>query len=195
MNILLNARERAEEMVRAAEREAAAAQAEARNRTIEQLESKKRQARAQARLAAQRTNTRARQQLIDRLWDDAVRELRSYHARSEGERLDSLAHLALDAAAQLAQDDWELEIAVTEADQSLLTEENLRKIAARLREFGVKRVTLAGRAEPIWGGLVARKIGGRQIVDNSFNERLALVQRTLRDRIARRLSGEQSDNI
>ncbi len=193
MNIVLNARDQADNMVKTEERKAAQAETEAIERVVAERQAKEREARAQARLAAQREGTRVRQQLIDRLWDEAARALQNYHTRDQAERLDTLRRLAVDAAHQLAEPKWTMEIAVSEADQALLDTENLTTIAESVRPMGVQNVTVAERPGTISGGLIARKTGSRQIVDNSFDERLSLVRRTLRDDIVKHLSGKETE--
>jgi vacuolar-type H+-ATPase subunit E/Vma4 len=51
----------------------------------------------------------------------------------------------------------------------------------------VTNVELDDEPAAIWGGVIVRRTDVRRMVDNSFNARLLLVQRQLRDQVYRRL--------
>jgi len=57
--------------------------------------------------------------------------------------------------------------------------------------LGVNSLTLADEPAHIWGGVIARRDAVRQMVDNSWNERLALARRVLRDQVYRQLTSDE----
>ncbi len=192
LNIVMEAQEEADRLVREAEERASTERATAIQRATDDLDDRRRQAMAQARLTARRASVSRRQALIDGLWASAEKALRTMADAPDDVRLQALYNLLEDAAAQLAESSWTMEIAVSSRDLALLSGDFLAEAKGRLGRYGVTQIQVAEASAPIIGGLVARKIGSRQIVDSSFEERLALARRMLRDEIERLLAGDEA---
>jgi vacuolar-type H+-ATPase subunit E/Vma4 len=81
---------------------------------------------------------------------------------------------------QLGGGDLALEL--NERDAALLTQEVLAAWEASWQERlpGV-RLSLALKAAPIMGGVVMRAVGGHVLVDNSYEQRLAMAREALRE--------------
>ncbi len=188
LNTVMEAQEEAERLLREAEEAAQAERLAAVARTTEDLAARRRQALAQARLAARRAAVAQRQALLDSLWARAAQRLQALAEEPDDARRKVLANLLEDAAAQLAGPSWTMQVAVAAQDLPLLSAAYLASLGERLAIYGVAGVELAHDAAPILGGVIARKTGSRQMVDNSFDERLALTRRMLRDEIERRLT-------
>lgn len=191
LNVVMEAREAAERLVAEAKTETAARREEVLARTREGLERQKRQAIARARLEARREVAARRQEFLDRLWREAQARLEHHGDDDPAERLRVLGALLRDAAEQLGGGD--LEVAVGAGDRALLTPEVLRAWSDCLRRLGVTDLTPSEEPAPIHGGVVARRRGTPQMVDNSFEGRLALVRRTLRDEVGMRLVPRERD--
>ena len=133
------------------------------------------------------------EEILAELWDRAASELgRSAEAEPE-ERLEMLARLTLDAAEQLGG--GALELVANAADRPLLTQEYLQALAAPLSQGnGATQLVLSQEEAPIWGGVIAYRRDANQLVDNSLNRRLALVQRTMRDEVSRLLTSDGAPN-
>jgi len=190
LNVVMEAREIARRIIEDAEEQAAAHRAETLDHTRTQLEAKRRRALAQARLEARRAVAAAQQTLLDRLWETAAQRLETFAADDPSERLQALAVLTEDAARQLGG--GRLLLSVSSQDLPLLTPEALREIEQRLQSLGAEGITVAG-PESISGGVIVRRAGTRQVVDNSFDARLNLAKRTLRDEAARLLVPPHKD--
>ena len=157
--------------------------------TARTIADERRRALAHAHLSAKQAVIHRQDELLERLWQDAEQRLRT--PGEPAARLESLITLVADAAQQLGG--GTLELQVNEADRQLLNERMLRDLAAQLgTDDGVKELTLAPNALPIWGGVVVRRTDTNEMVDNSYNERLALVRRTLRDEVYRRIAPSSS---
>jgi vacuolar-type H+-ATPase subunit E/Vma4 len=194
LNVVMEARDEAERLLREAEADAEAQRASVLQESEEALADRERQALAQARLTAQRESIRRRQALLDTLWQRAAEGLRALAAAPEDDRRRMIANLLIDAAAQLAGPDWRLEVAVTAQDRPLLTRSFLADLGERLAAYGVSEIEVLDEDLQAIGGVVAHKAGregSRQMVDNSWDERLAVARRVLRDEVERLLAAER----
>ena len=188
LNIVMEASDEAARIVREAQDAARQLVEGAVARSEALQEGRLRQADAQARLAARRQAVSHRQEIRDALWQQAAERLRRM-ADAPGEvRAQILGNLIEDAAAQLAGDGWQMEIAVAAHDRPLMTQPLLDALVKRLREYGVIGIALSDHDLHATGGVVVRKVASREIVVNTFDERLALTRRTLRDEVERRLA-------
>jgi V/A-type H+/Na+-transporting ATPase subunit E len=146
---------------------------------------RERQARAQARLAAQRLVADRREELVQALWRQAADCIAALAQRPDDQRRDTLYGLIVDAARQL--DGGDLLVQVTADDQSLLDGSTLDALAQELAGDRVSSLRLAETPAAITGGAFVRREGSAQEVDNSFDARLALVQREFRNQVTHRL--------
>jgi vacuolar-type H+-ATPase subunit E/Vma4 len=181
LNHIAEAQEQARKIIEQANVEIAAVQQGAEARTNQAVGEQRRRAQAQARLRAKQTHVRRQEEFIQRLWTEAEAHLK---ALSEpGERLAILTRLLADAARQLGG--GALELQTNAADRTLFAGRVLDEMAQNLYAQGVTQLTLADAAAPILGGVIVRRTDVRQLVDNSFDERLALAKRTLRESVFR----------
>ena len=153
LNIVMEARDEAEHILREAE-----ADAEVQRRAScseATLAERERQALAQARLTAQQQTVRRHQALLDALWDRAAERLRALAEGSDDARRRTIAHLIVDAAAQLAGRDWRLQLAVAAHDRPLVTLRFLDDLHETLARYGVEEVELLDDDLPAMGGVVS----------------------------------------
>ncbi|MDA8218713.1 MAG: V-type ATP synthase subunit E family protein [Dehalococcoidales bacterium] len=197
--ILGRARREAEEIRQSAQREADAAL----ERTREDLEAEEvrrvdaatrenqayvRRATSTAEVEGQRLLLQQRESLIDRVLEAAWQ--RVANLADKGQRQASLVELGADAVAALGGGDVELR--VSDADRPLLDAALLAKIVEVLDRRRVQaKLTVADHPEPIAGGVVAAKEGGRIVLNNSFEARFARERDALRPVIWHVLSGKR----
>jgi len=187
LNTVMEARDEAARLIASAEESARGLLAEAIARSEAAREARLREATAQATLAARREVVRRRQEFLDAFWAEAADRLRQLADAPRETRLEILGNLVEDAAAQLAGSAWEMRIDVTAHDRPLLTAEVVNGLLSRVQAYGVTSLAVAEGDMPAMGGVIARKVGSREIVVNTFDERLALAKRSLRDEVERRL--------
>jgi len=179
MNVLSEAREIAEGISRRTEEQIAVEGQGADARDDERLaESRQRQltqASHQARLAMV-----ARQgEVAMRVWSTALVRMRG---RTPEQRKDSLAALLTDALAQLGSGSFLISCAEQDRDAlgSLIRSEGQRHPGVDLR--------LLEEPIGILGGVIVSSEKGHRVVDNSWDARLRLVERTRRDEVMEKLS-------
>ncbi len=189
LNLIAEAKEEARRALEQATVEIEALRLRIRTETERTIEDERRRAMAQARLQAKLLVTSRVEEILAELWDRAASELqRSAEAEPE-ERLEMLARLTLDAAEQLGG--GTLELVVNAADRPLLTQEYLQALAARLpQENGSAQFVLSQDEAPVWDGAIVYRRDANQLVDNSLDQRLALVRRTMRDEVSRLLTSD-----
>ena len=121
------------------------------------------------------------------MWSEVVDRLRSGH--DEKQRIEILKRLLADAASQLGG--GSLTVHTNGADHELVTEA-LPELAEYLGQTqGVDSLELAKETVPVMGGVLVERQGSSRLVDNTFDERLSLVRRNLRDEVFRLLSPEE----
>ena len=177
LNIIAEAREKAAQITRQAQDEAQALRRDSQESAARAIEEKRRQALAKAQLKAKQSAVRCQEEMMERLWAEAEASLRA--ERDAASRLAILERLILDAAAQLGG--GRLLAQVNQADQPLLAGALPRVRAALQAAYPGASLELAASPAPIWGGVIVRRSDANQLVDNSYEERLALAKRTLRD--------------
>lgn len=173
--------------------EEAAAQIEARRREVETqtarlVEEKRRRAVAQARLRAKRTIIQRQDELIQQVWQQAETALKAQ--TDERQRLVTLGRLLVDAAMQLRG--GPLQVQTNAADRAFLEGKAFNQLMRHMQtDCSVTSLTLAENPAPILGGVIVRRLDTNEIVDNSFDERLALARRILRDEVYRLLNSTE----
>lgn len=193
LNLIAEAKEEARQTLEQATREIEELRLRIRAETERTIEAERRRAVAQARLQAKLLVTSRVEEILTELWDKAAAELQRCAEWEPEERLEMIARLTQDAAEQLGGET--LELAVNAADRELLTGEYLDMLATRLSQGdGSTRLTLAEEEAPIWGGVIVYRRDANQLVDNSLDQRLELVRRTMRDEVSRLLSADGSPN-
>ena len=187
LNLIAEAKEEARHTLEQATAETEAMRQRIRVETERAIEDRRRRTMAQARLQAKLLVTSSVEEILAELWDSAAAELQRYAEAGSEERLEMIARLTLDAAEQLGG--GTLELSVNAADRPLLTPESLQALAQRLpKANGSTQLLLSPDEAPIGGGVIAYRRDANQLVDNSLDARLALVQRTMRDEVARLLT-------
>jgi V/A-type H+/Na+-transporting ATPase subunit E len=187
LNLIAEAKEEARGTLEQATAEIEAMRLRIRAETGRTIEDDRRRAVAQARLQAKLLVTNRIEGILAELWDRAATELQRYAEAGSEERLEMIARLTQDAAEQLGG--GTLDLVVNAADRPLLTPEYLQALAQHLpKANGSMQLILSPDEAPIWGGVIVYRRDANQLVDNSLDERLALVQRTMRDEVARLLT-------
>ena len=187
LNLIAEAKEEARRTLERATAETEALRLRMRAETERAIEEERRRAVAQARLQAKLLVTSRVEEILTELWDRAADELQRAAEGEPEERLELVARLTLDAAEQLGG--GTLELAVNAADRPLLTREYLQTLATRLPQgIDSAQLLLSEEEAPIWGGVIVYRQDANQLVDNSLDQRLDLVRRTMRDEVSRLLS-------
>lgn len=164
--------------------------AEIQAKTQATTDEKRRRVLARARLMAKQTVILRRDEVMKSVWRQGQERLRGI--ADPARRLAIIRLLIDDAAAQLSG--GTLEIQVNDQDRALLDQQTVEGMRAQLSSrHQIGGLTVAETAAPIWGGVIVRRVDGHQLVDNSFNRRLELVQRSLRDRVFRLLVAQGDD--
>jgi len=143
---------------------------------------------AEAMQAARRKRLAAREDVLDRVWDQAERKLRDMVDDDQYvEVLRRLTWLAFDILGP-----GRLTLAADLRGHDLLTEDRLRAWSEASSEEVESSVELERASEPLdaWGGIVVTKHGGRKRMDARFCSRLQTARRELRDEVFNRLMGE-----
>ncbi|HHX42746.1 MAG TPA: hypothetical protein GX714_01990 [Chloroflexi bacterium] len=185
---IAEAREEARQTLEQATLEIEALRQRVRTETERSIAAERGRALAQARLQAKHLEASRIEETLAELWESAASALQRVAAGTPEERLEVLARLALDAADQLGE--GTLELVVNAADRPLLTDDFLQALAQRLPQEGTTHFVLSPEQAPIWGGVIVYRRETNQLVDNSFDHRLALVQRTMRDEVLRLLTAD-----
>jgi vacuolar-type H+-ATPase subunit E/Vma4 len=184
LNRTAEAQEEARKLLEQAHAEAEALRQQAGAQTGRTIEERRRRATAQGQLKAKQTVLRQQEALIQRVWQQAQAEL---SGGTPAQRLAAIARLLTDAAQQLHG--GPLEMQVNAQDRALFTEAVLQDLTQSLGAAqGVTQLAVAPAAATITGGVIVRRLDVNQLADNSYDERLALVQRTLRDQVYRLLT-------
>jgi vacuolar-type H+-ATPase subunit E/Vma4 len=189
MNLIGDANAKALRLVSEARAGAALSLQDADERTMRMAEERRRRALAQARLKASQTVARQSEEMIQKLWRAAEARLRAME--DAGERREIIRRLLADAAGPLGGGPLLIQVAAVDREGvAAALPEWLAELGA---SHGVTSLELDAESPSIWGGVVVRRTDVRRLADNSFNARLALIERQLRDQIYRRLSGGGGD--
>jgi len=179
LNRMVEAQEEARRILDQASKETDLACQEIRERAERKIARECRRALAQARLKAKQTLIRQREALIERVWREAETSLRNL---DPVERSTIIKRLIYDAAEQL--DGGLLEVQVNEQDRGLLDEATWQEIERQMQSrYSSVQLQVSERPAPIWGGVIVRRLDLNQMVDNSFDQRLSLCKKTLRDTV------------
>ena len=123
---------------------------------------------------------RRREVTIDRVWREARARLSD--AGPPTQRLSVLKRLIEDAADQLVG--GPLEIRVNARDREVLDPVVVDQIRRDLASgFPVTEIRLSSEAISILGGVEVRRLDMPMVVDNSFERRLSLVEKSLRAQV------------
>ena len=146
------------------------------------------QAASTAEVTAQRLVLEAREKLIDQALDAAWQQV--VGLADAGQRQRSLLALVVEAVAALGGGDVQLRL--NSQDRTLVTPAFLAEAHGLLARAGLQaNLTVASEPEPIAGGVITAKEGGRLLFDNSFEARLDRQREALRVEIWRVLAGER----
>lgn len=171
------AERRAREVLDRADEQAAHTHAERARRSATEVEALRARGRARAQMDAERAALLAREELLERVWGAAERELAALAADPD-RYLPALRRLVRMASTALAAP--AVTLASDALGRTLLTPQRLE---AWGREDGVRYRLAAGPATP--AGVEAR--AGRLACDATFATRLAEARTTLRETVAGRL--------
>ncbi|MGC9360377.1 MAG: V-type ATP synthase subunit E [Anaerolineae bacterium] len=183
MRIIADAEHEAAELVAQAAEQAETMHGGAEDEARQRVAAMRQRLMARAQLEAREALLKAQEQMRERVWRVAASRLEALDAsQSEEQRLQRLQTLALEAAEQLGG--GELVLQVNERDAGLLTDSILDQWcdAWQDRLPGVK-LALADDTASIIGGVILRKVGGRELVDNSYEQRLAISREALRGQV------------
>ena len=178
MNVLAEAREMAQKIANEAAAQAARETQEITAKAEASLGGKSQRALTQAHHSARLTLVRRQGQVAEQVWGLARERIRALSADA---RRNSLRALIVDAIRQLGAAD--LVIVCAAADRALLAE-LIESEGDDLRA----RLTLAEESAEIMGGVRVMCVDSNRLVDNSWDERLRLMQRTRRDEVFAELS-------
>jgi len=146
---------------------------------------------AEARIRARRAEIDAREKVLQQALDQAQQMLQAMTAQGAAYKA---ALERLTYAAAISSGAEALEILMSQRDRQLLSQDDLRGIAARISsEQGIAaRLTCAQESLDCRGGVVLRSADGRVRVDNTFEARLDRLRHALRTEAARLLFQEAS---
>ncbi len=181
LGILDEARTKAEQRVKDAEKQAAGDVRKTVNAQAAGIQSREKQAIAQLKLDAHRHLIAHQEEIIDQIWQKAIAELDGIKDAAETHRIEVLTALIRDALEQFGKDRARLQLA--EHDLPLATEDQLKAWQKIGLEHGVQEIVLNTEPAAMMGGAILTNDDETVIVDNSFDERLRLVKQDLRDRV------------
>ena len=182
------ARARAEQMEHDARERGEQIEAEVLEAARRRADEQRSQRLAEAMQTAKRERLAAREDILDRVWDQAERKLRDM---VDDDRyvdvLHQLARLAVEALGP-----GRLTLAADARGHDLLTEDRLRTWSEERSEAVEAPVDLERASETLdtWGGIVVTTHEGRKRMDARFSSRLEAARRQLRDQIFERLMGD-----
>lgn len=151
---------------------------------------------ARAEMEAREELLRTQEEILERVWRVAKERLAELDAASSPEqRLARLEELVWEAALKLGGGG--LEVQTNQRDRELLPDEVLAAWAEAWQERlpGV-HLSVVDEPAPIMGGVMVRPADGRELVDNSYEQRLAVARETLHTQvmaILARTPGEGED--
>jgi len=190
MRTIADAEHQAAELVAQAAEQAETMHGGAEDEAKERVAAMGRRLTTRAQLEAREALLKVQEEMLERVWRVAADRLEALDAsQSEEQRLQRLQALTLEAAKQLGG--GELVLQVNERDASLFTDETLGSWAEAWQDQlpGVK-LSLADEPASIIGGVVVRKAGGRELVDSSYEQRLAVAREALRGAVVAILTEE-----
>ena len=182
MNALAEAHEKAAAIAAQAQQQADSETAQVRGEFSATIAQTRHRTLTQARLVASQSLVRKQGEIAARLWDRVPEALRRMTSDSRSE---SLGALLLDAARQLGGGD--LLVECNAQDRPLLAAV-IEALEPQLQACSVCGAAIGETAVPVLGGVVVRRRGTNRLVDNSWDQRLALVKRTRRDEVFHLLS-------
>ncbi|MBC7236272.1 MAG: hypothetical protein H5T69_10555 [Chloroflexi bacterium] len=187
-NRTAEAEEQAKQILEQAKADAERTRETMRQRTEQRIEARRQSALSQARRKAREILMHRREQVMEQVWQQARERLRQL---DDAERLAAIRRLLQDAAEQLGG--GALRIQVNEQDAKLLGDDTLAEMVQALKEYGVEKLSLAEAPAHIIGGVIVWRERDNELVDNSFDQRLALSRTALHDPVYRLLTGEAEE--
>ncbi|MCD6303106.1 MAG: hypothetical protein J7M15_06245 [Anaerolineae bacterium] len=190
MRTIADAEHQAAELVAQAAEQAETMHGGAEDEAKERVAAMGRRLTTRAQLEAREALLKVQEEMLERVWRVAADRLEALDAsQSEEQRLQRLQALTLEAAKQLGG--GELVLQVNERDASLFTDETLgRWVEAWQDQLPGVKLSLADEPASIIGGVVVRKAGGRELVDSSYEQRLAVAREALRGAVVAILTEE-----
>ncbi len=183
MNILAEAKDQAEQTVSLAQQEVEQIHNRADARAQAQIVERRRRALAKAQLEAKQRVTRAQEAIMDEVWAQIEARL---EGQTSQERAALLRGLIADAARQLGGGALEVHCRADDRERVAST---LADVATQLTTEGwPTELALGSEPAPLRGGVLVRRSTGRELVDNSLDERLSLARRELRQAVHGALS-------
>ncbi len=179
----MKAESQAERILEEAEREAEKRYESILNENKKKLSAKEQQMIIHFELEAKNRLLRAKEEIIEEVYTDALNRLRKYTLTED--YINCLCRLIAEASRQIPSN--EVIIQLNERDDRILTEKHLLNLS---RKIGVKLVKSKKRIDCI-GGVIALSSDGKIIVDNTFENRLRMFKNALRLKVAEILFGEE----
>jgi len=179
----LRAETQAEKILEEAEKEAEKKYESIINENKEKLRTEEQQMIILFELEAKNRLLRAKEELIEEVYNRALNRLREYTLTKD--YMNCLLRLISEASRQISSN--ELIIQLNERDAQALTEKLLLDFS---RKIGVKLVKSKKRIDCI-GGVIVMNPDGRIVVDNTFENRLRMLKSSLRVKVAEILFQEE----
>lgn len=173
---------RAEEILDSARQEADETRQQILGRAKAKAEQERRQQLAEATQSAKRQYLQEREELLNRVWQQAEERLRRL-PEDETAYTKVLGRLVRLAVQTLGP--GQLELAADPKGHELLTEERLDEWREQAVDAAESSVSFERASQPIesWGGLVATEAGSRRRMDGTFSTRLELAKEEIRETI------------
>jgi len=183
MRKIADAEHEAAELVAHAAEQAETIHGGAQDEARQQVAAARQRLTARAQLEAQQALLKIQEQMLERVWRVAAERVEALdRSQPEKQRLRRLQILTLEAAEQLGG--GELTLRVNERDAELLTADVLAQWAAawqdRLPGF---KLAIAQETESVAGGVIVRRAGSHELVDSSYDQRLAVSRESLRGNV------------
>jgi vacuolar-type H+-ATPase subunit E/Vma4 len=189
LNYLVEAREQAAKIEATAETELIQTRQLYEKQSERINDQERRRSLAKARLAVNHQLALNNEQALQEVWQRAEESLRDIVKSDITTRCAVIEELVADAAAQLQG--GALELQVSADDVPLLTPEFIARLFARIaRSCGALSLDLNPQPAGIWGGVMVSRLESSQMVDNSFETRLALGRQELRNEVFQILDSE-----
>ncbi|RLI11262.1 hypothetical protein DRO35_05335 [Candidatus Bathyarchaeota archaeon] len=175
-NIISRAEATAERILKHAKEEAERRYDEIIRKGKERIKDKKRQAISLFELEAKNNLLKAKEEIIEEVYDEAIKRLRPYTLTEE--YTNCILRLIREASRQINSD--VLIIRLNKRDHQILTKKRLDELS---RKLGVKIIKSDEKIN-CTGGVVVTSLDGKIIVDNTFENRLRILKDPLRTKIA-----------
>ncbi len=182
-SILQEGKEKAEQKKLESEREAEKVKKKILENGKREAERTKRRILANARRKSRQRKLEAREEIIEEVFDLTKDQLDEMRENSE-EYKDILKNVIVEAG--LTVGGGELEVLISEEDEKLISDSEVKEISKQISEKTGKetKIDILTELSSDGGGAIARKSDGRVACNNTFGARLKRMKSSLRPKIA-----------